>query len=180
VFQPAPPHFSPASPPCYHLAVGTDEPLLDESTAAFVEGGVSIIASSCDGRGGLSVVRALGCRVSSDRKTVTVLVPSPHPLLDGVQSSGRIAVAFTRPSTHQALQLKGEDARLSRRLEGDAQLNERYVRAFVSDVCPLGFTEELIRALTWSETESLQAVAFRPTAAFNQTPGPRAGAPLTP
>lgn len=149
--------------------------LLDNATAAFIQGGVSILASSCDGEGCLSVVRAVGCRVSKDLRRVTVLVPGPHPFLEVVRRSDKIAVAFTRPSTHEALQLKGETVSVARRRQNDPALSARYVDAFAADVCPLGYTREFMRALTWSDPETLAAVTFRPGAAFVQTPGPRAG-----
>jgi len=152
-------------------------PLLDDATAAFVQGGVSILASTCDGPAGLSVARAVGCRVSADRQRVTILVPGPDPFLEAVASSGRIAVAFTQPSTHRAIQLKGDDAALVRRRKDDPELSARYVDALAADGCPLGYTQEFMRALTWSDPATLTAVAFRPAAAFVQTPGPHAGEP---
>jgi hypothetical protein len=152
---------------------------VDEAMAAFVQSGVSVVASSCDGEGRMGIVRAVGCRVSPDRRRVTVLVPAPHPFLEIVQRSHRIAVAFARPSTHHAIQLKGEDAGIARRRKDDPELSERYVRDFVAEVGPLGYAEELIQALTWTDPETLTAVSFHPTAAFLQTPGPRAGTCLT-
>lgn len=137
------------------------------------------MASSCDGEGRLSIVRAVGCRVSSDRRRVVVLVPAADPFLEIVRRSRRIAVAFSKPSTHHTIQLKGEDAGIARRRKEDHELSERYVRDFVSELGPLGYAEEFIRALIGSEPDTLAAVSFQPAAAFLQTPGPRAGTPLT-
>ena len=38
----------------------------------------------------------------------------------------------------------------------------------------------MVRALLWIEPEDLATLAFTPAAAFTQTPGPGAGAPLRP
>jgi hypothetical protein len=125
------------------------------------------------------IVRALGCRVSPDGREVTVLVPSADPFLDAVRATGQIAVTFSLPSTHHTIQLKGDDARAAALLPTDPALNARYADLFVADVCPLGYTEEMIRAILSHDSPGLVPVAFSPKAAFLQTPGPRAGDPLS-
>ena len=58
------------------------------------------------------MLRGCGCRVSRDRRRVTVLFDrtrSDH-VLDDFVANGRIAVVFSQPSTHQTIQLKGADA----------------------------------------------------------------------
>lgn len=152
--------------------------LIDEPTSSFVQSGVSILAASSDRSNLPTIVRAVGCLVSPGRREVTILVPPYEPLLGAVRDTGTIAVTFTRPSTHQALQLKGRDARPISPAENASAIMAAYADAFVADLCPLGYTEELVRALVWCDPDTVSAIVFTPTAAFQQTPGPRAGHPL--
>ena len=58
---------------------------LDADHAAFIQGGVSVIVASRDADFVADVVRGCGCRVSRDRRQVTVLVEPSRAgtLLDG-------------------------------------------------------------------------------------------------
>lgn len=156
------------------------EPLLDDANAAFIQGGVSMIAAARDDSNMPTVVRALGCRVSPDRRRIAVLVARSQAaaLLDDVSLTGAIAVVFTQPSTHRAIQLKGSDARLEPPAAGDLAIAALLVEAFAADLAPLGFPPSFARALLASDPDDLVAIAFTPNAAYSQTPGPRAGAPL--
>ena len=87
-------------------------PLLDEDNAAFVQSGVSIVAASRGEDLVPSIARVSGCRVSADRRAVSIYLPHSQALelVEDVRASGRIAVVFSRPSTHRTLQLKADDA----------------------------------------------------------------------
>lgn len=154
--------------------------VLDEAWAAFIQGGVSIVASSRDREHVPRTARANGCRLSRDRRTVTALFPvsRSRSLIEAADSSGAFAIVFTQPSTHVSLQLKGADARIVETAAADARLVERYARAFAADLEPLGFSREFVRALVGCGTTDLAAIAFTPDAVFIQTPGPRAGEPI--
>jgi hypothetical protein len=153
---------------------------LDDKLVAFLEGGVSIVAASR--RAGILpvVARAAGCRVSADRQSVAILVSCTQgaELLDALRGGAPIAVVFGVPSSHRTIQLKGAAATLEPLAPGDQELLRRYADAFVADVCPLGYREALVRAIVAGEPEDFVAVFFTPGAAFDQTPGPRAGSPL--
>lgn len=155
-------------------------PLLDAEHAAFLEGGVSITAGARDGRRVPSLARALGARVSADRRQVTIFFSrrQARPLLAALEENGALAVVFNEPHTHRALQLKATDAREVQLDPGDALRVEAYRQAFVDEVGPLGFPEPLVRALLRIPDEDLVAVAFTPGSAHLQTPGPQAGTPL--
>jgi hypothetical protein len=155
-------------------------PLLNEADAAFIEGGVSIVASSSTRENIPVMARAVACRVSPDLRSISILFTkqSARSLLDGIQSGKQIAVVFSRPSTHRTIQLKGKDAVAGPAQKRDIKLAERHRDHFVADVCPLGYAEPLVRALLWFDPDDLSAVTFTPTEAFLQTPGPRAGEPL--
>lgn len=92
---------------------GTTAAALDEEIAAFIQGGVSIVVAGRNDALVGDVIRGCGCRVSADRRRVTVLVDPARSeaLLDDITSNRMIAVVFSRPSTHRSIQLKGTDAR---------------------------------------------------------------------
>jgi hypothetical protein len=154
--------------------------LLDEANAAFVQGGVSVVAASRDAALVPSMGRVSGCRVSTDRRAVTLYVASGQAvqLLADVRASGRIAVVFSQPSTHRTLQLKADDARVRALRRSELVIVERYVDAFAAEIEPLGHTTEQARTLLKCREDDLVAVDFAPSAAFEQTPGPKAGTPL--
>jgi hypothetical protein len=154
--------------------------ILDSENASFICSGVSISAAS--GRAGAlpSLARVIGCRVSPDRRCVTLLLASTPgaALLDDIRRSGAIAVVFTQPSTHRTVQLKGSDARIVPPEVSDRDLAERYTGAFVAELAPLGHPEQIVRTLLAHEPDDMVTVQFTPSSAFSQTPGPSAGIPL--
>jgi hypothetical protein len=156
------------------------EPLLDADHAAFIQSGVSIIVASRDAAKAPRLARALGCRVSEDRRRVTVFLAAfqAAPLLAAIRSERVIAVAFNLPSTHRAFQLKGADAAVVPLDRSDVERAQRYVDAFTADIGLLGYGEAYGRALLWFDPAELTGVAFTPAAAFEQTPGPHAGVRL--
>lgn len=169
---------------CYHPRVSatTVPPLLDDEAAAFVQSGVSIVAASRDAALVPSIGRAVGCTVAADRRRVTVLVAASQApeLVADVRACGRIAVVFSRPSTHRTLQLKADDAVVRPPAAGEAGVPERYVGGFAADIVRLGHTEAQARTLVACVDGDLVAIEFTPSAAFEQTPGPNAGTPLPP
>ncbi|HZI99868.1 MAG TPA: hypothetical protein VFD22_04335 [Gemmatimonadaceae bacterium] len=152
-------------------------PILDEKHAAFIARGLSTVASSTTSRGLPVIGRAAGCRVSTDRRQVTLLIDqSQSPaLIDAISSSGRIAVVFSEPTTHRTIQLKSGNASVAGLQKRDEKLIREYADAFVAHVCSIGFEESLVRALIWSDRATLAAVTFTPEEVFEQTPGPGAG-----
>jgi hypothetical protein len=157
-----------------------DPPLLDEDNAAFIQSGISILAASRDDALVPSIARASGCRVSKDRQAVSIFLPLSQALqlVADVRRCARIAVVFSRPSTHRTLQLKGDDARVRAAGSDEAASIPAYVEAFAREIGLLGHTEEQARTMFEFRAEDLVAIDFTPNAAFEQTPGPKAGTPL--
>jgi len=155
--------------------------LLDESAAAFLyRPGISITAAASDGRSVARIGRCLGCRVAADRTRVTVFIASAQyrTFFDALEASRRIAVVFSYPSTHQTMQLKGSEAEVGSLAPGDHEIIARHVDDFVDELGRLGYPRDVVRAYHWCEAAEVRAVTFAPSAAFEQTPGPGAGAPL--
>jgi hypothetical protein len=155
--------------------------LLDEAAAAFLyRPGISITAASRDAKDVSRIGRALGCRVSRDRANVTVFIPSLQyrAFFDALAASRTIAVVFSLPSTHRTMQLKGRDPAVGLLAHGDAEIVARHIDDFVDELGRLGYSRDMVRAYHWCDPEEIRAITFTPSAAFEQTPGPGAGAPL--
>lgn len=154
-------------------------PLLDPDHAAFVQSGVSVVVGS-SGNAGANLVRATGCRVSSDRRRVTVFVAATQSgaVLADVQANGRIAVVFSQPTTHRTVQLKGTDATIAAPAADDLRVVAAYRAAMVAEIAQLGHPEPFVTTMLACASADLLALSFTPGEAFVQTPGPRAGMAL--
>ena len=154
--------------------------MIDAELAAFLSGGVSIVATSRGADGWPTPARASGCRVSADGRRVTLIFAASRStaLLEALGATGAIAAVFNEPGTHRSIQLKAADALAGAAAPDDRALVERYAEAFSRACTPLGYAEQPTRAMVWAPPEDLVAVSFSPSRGFNQTPGPRAGAPL--
>jgi hypothetical protein len=157
-----------------------DAPLLDADNAAFVQSGVSIVAASRDAALVPSIGRASGCKVSEDRRHVTIFLIASQceRLVADVRASGRIAVVVSQPTTHRTLQLKADDASVRALHPEERPLVARYVDAFAAEIGKLGHSQAQARVAFECRDDDLVAMDFMPNAAFEQTPGPKAGKPL--
>lgn len=160
--------------------VTSDSSPLDQDHAAFIQGSVSVIAASRNADNEPNLSRAIGCRVASDHRQVTLFffVAQSVALLADLRSNGAIAVVFSEPSTHRTLQLKGTDATVSPLTEGDGHIIATYRQRLVDELQKIFFPESFSRALTACSAGDVVAVTFTVSAAFVQTPGPKAGTPL--
>lgn len=156
------------------------EPLIDASHAAFIQGAVGISIAACDRNNIPTLVRAIGCRVSSDRQRVTIFVSASQSaqLLKCIRDNSSVAVVFSEPSTHRTVQLKGADAVVSNLQEDEWEQVLAYRDAFVRELEPLGFHASMISALLTHPSADIVALRFTPSEAYSQTPGPKAGTPL--
>ena len=157
-------------------------PLLDESTAVFVQGAVSINAASRGAGNAPALARASGCRGAPGRRRVALYLArsKSEALIEAVRATQSVAAGFSLPSSHRTVQLKGVDAEVGPPAAGDLTSVGRYIEAFAAELEPLGYNAGLARALLWLDAQDLVVLSFTPSAAFSQTPGPGAGAPLRP
>lgn len=159
-----------------------DTPLLDHTRAAFIQGRVSMNVASCSAEGVPSLARAYGCRVSADRRRITVFLPVAYsPLLFADLRAGRaVAVVFSRPSTHETLQLKGRACVVAPLMPGDRELMAAYAHGFRDEIRSIGFCDPFVTAMVAAADSEAVSATFTPDAAFVQTPGPDAGRRLEP
>lgn len=126
------------------------------------------------------MVRAYGCRVSADRRTLTLFlaVPDSEAVLTDLRAGGAVAAVFSKPSTHGTLQLKGMHAHIVPLEVGDRDLMRAYAQSFRDELSSIGCQDTFTRGITTGAAAEAIGVSFTPTAAFEQTPGPSAGQPL--
>ena len=155
-------------------------PPLDSEHAEFITGGVSINVAGRDAGHETTVTRAVACRVADDRRRVTVFVSVSQSgaLLADVRANGIIAVVFNEPQTHRAIQLKGTEAAVAPLAADDPHLLAEYRGQLARQVAPFGHSEAFVRKLLSVAPGDVVAISFTPSAAFLQTPGPKAGSPL--
>ena len=154
--------------------------LLDADHLDFIRGPVSIIAASAGAGGIPQLGRACGCRVDGEKVVILLAASQSGALLGDVRANGRVAVVFSRPTSHRTLQLKGGDAAIAALAAEDPALVTRYRGCMVTELAQLGYDRDFVGALFGASLADLVAIVFTPTAAFSQTPGPGAGAPLPP
>jgi hypothetical protein len=155
--------------------------LLSDSTVAFIQREVAIDVASCSPQLRPSACRGFACRVAPDRQRLTIFVRRGEAaqLLQDVLTQDVIAVVFCLPETEVAIQIKGRAVSLSAATAQDAIAVEAYRQAFVDAIVKLGYNRDFGLAYMATEEGQLVAVSFTPEVIFEQTPGPRAGQPMT-
>ena len=92
--------------------------------------------------------------------------------------TGMIALVCSQPSTHRTIQLKGTDAEIVAVTAADRRIADRHLGAWVEELVSVGYPADFAAAVRGRAETGLAAIAFAPTSAFEQTPGPAAGTRL--
>lgn len=150
---------------------------LDSGTTEFITGVTSMSIATRDARLVPAVGKAVGCIVSADRRTVTVLIDGEQSARVGadIAAGSPVAVVFSLPATHRTVQIKGERATVAPATPTQQVRARLHVDAIVEHLTPLGYDETALRMLFGFDPDRLLAARFAPMAVFAQTPGPRAG-----
>ena len=130
--------------------------------------GLELVGAAVALLGGLAV--AIGARVCAAAEGGEILVSST--VRDLVVGSG---LGFAYRGAHS---LKGLDAEVGAPAAADLELARRCTEGFAAELAALRYDANVVRTALWFDPQSLMAASFTPSAAFQQTPGPRAGAPL--
>lgn len=153
--------------------------MLSEAHAAFVRRFTSMSVGARDAQNRPVVGRALGCRVSPDGRRLTVFLSASRAaqLLECLHDNGAIALAITRPTTHETLQFKGSVVDIRALSAEDKIEMEAYRESFVQELAAIGYNRKFASGILAGSEDGV-AVEFEPVAMFDQTPGPRAGTRL--
>ena len=160
----------------------SDPPLLDAKQAEFLGGPVAINVASHDRDQVPSIARAYGCRVTADLREVVVFLSRrrSEALLRDLAAGAPVAVVFSRPKTHETIQLKGALARVRPLAARDRARMRACGAAFATEIIALGYSEGFSNTLMAPVNDDAVAIAFKPDGVFEQTPGPKAGQRLEP
>ncbi|GAA4351421.1 hypothetical protein GCM10023165_39600 [Variovorax defluvii] len=155
-------------------------PLLSPEHVAMIDKGVSAIVASRNAANRPSLMRAVGTAISPDGAEITVFLSrtQSRQLLQDVAATGELAVVFSEPLSHRTVQVKGRAQELRPAAESDRPLLRRYLASMEYEVSCVGFDARFVRAMLGCTLEDMVAIRLRPSQAFDQTPGPRAGSPL--
>ncbi|TXT37616.1 MAG: hypothetical protein FD135_3481 [Comamonadaceae bacterium] len=155
--------------------------LLSPEHIAMVDKGVSAIVSSCDVQLRPSIMRAMGSSITPDGGSITVYLSrrQSRQLLLDVAATGRIAVVFSEPLSHQTVQVKARQARIRPAQASDEPQLQRYRAAMAHEVAKVGFEARFAYTMFDWQLDDLVAISFEPQEAYDQTPGPRAGVALS-
>jgi hypothetical protein len=118
--------------------------------------------------------------VRADERVVEVFVDTQRAdgVLDDLRAGSPVAMVCSEPRSHRTIQVKGAAVRIEPLEPGDATFVAAKVVAVVAHIVPLGYKDDALRAYFAFTPAALVRIVFVPSAAFLQTPGPGAGAPL--
>jgi hypothetical protein len=150
---------------------------IDDELKEFLESGVGVYVGATGPECGPRVTRGWGPRVLDDRRTMEVFVDSPggSDVAAAVQADGRVAVVTAAATTYRSIQLKGRCLEVGDPGLGDADWVQRHRDMYAAATALVGQPPPVTRNL-W--TRGVTRIRFVVEEAFDQTPGPRAGAKL--
>lgn len=154
---------------------------LSAEQIAFIEGNVTMYAATAGDNARPHVARLAGIRVDASTNTITAFMNANNAgaLLADIRAARAIAVVFCEPGSEKAIQLKSKRAEIIPLQRDDQQLMVNYRERLIRHITPLGFSSEMLGCFFSSPLSEAVALQFTPCAAFDQTPGPKAGTALT-
>jgi hypothetical protein len=152
---------------------------LDASLISFVEQGLSIFMGTRNANLEPNGARVIAVKVDEDGRHLVAYVPAvdADAVVADLEANGQAALAFARPADDRACQIKGERLSIRRAEPAELELVQTQWDRNVSQLAAVGIPA--VATQRWSTWPCI-AIRLRVTAAFDQTPGPDAGAPLTP
>jgi len=155
--------------------------VLGDEHVAFMSGdAISSAIASRDASNQPSLTKCLAVRVRGSQGEVEVFVDADRSvdLLRDLRAGGPIALVCSEPMSHRTIQVKGVRAAIGLLAPDDQNFVAAKVDAIVAHIAPLGYPEHGLRAYFSFTPGALTRIVFAVSAAFLQTPGPGAGAPL--
>ncbi|HEY8926926.1 MAG TPA: hypothetical protein VIU64_21230 [Polyangia bacterium] len=172
--KPAPPPRS--SPPATTVTTAPGGPLaaLPPDLATLLEGPAIMHLGTRSADLLPSSTLAFGLRPAGDGREVTLFLPvelSAIPL-GNLRDNGQMALSAVRPTTSQAIQLKGVWLGERRTDESDRAFVEHYRDLLTTEMGLVGVPHSIWRRVSWWPTLALR---MEVRDVFVQTPGPGAG-----
>lgn len=150
---------------------------IDDALARFLVSPVMVIVGSRDAAHRAEIGRAVGVRAAAGESAFEIVISTwqwPDTVAN-LAAEGAAAVTFSRPGDYATYQLKGM-AEVRPADDADRRLAARYIRDVTATLAELGLHPDVIAP--WLCDRDLVTARVRLVAAFLQTPGAQAGAPL--
>jgi hypothetical protein len=150
---------------------------IDDALKEFLESGVAVIVGTGDAAGRPHVTFAWGPRVHESRTRMDVFLEaarSDRPLAN-LRANDRIAMTVAHPVIYRSVQLKGRFYESAPLDEADQAWVTRHRDDFLVTTSLIGDPPAAIQAMWLDE---VIRITFDTEAAFDQTPGPKAGRAL--
>lgn len=138
--------------------------------------GIALASVSFDGRP--IVGKAVGCVLAGSRLRITARKPANEKLIEAVMRGAPVAATFSQPTTHRSVQYKAGSARLDEPHAEDYAAAERQREKFSAELVASAYSPEFTDRYTAFAPHELVVLELHPDNAFDQTPGPAAGARL--
>lgn len=155
--------------------------MLSPEHVALIDSGVSAIVASRNSQHQPSLMRAVGARITPQGDCITVYLnrQAAAQVLADLQETGSIAVVFSEPYSHRTVQVKAAQVQLRPASSDDQGVLQRYLQAMEGQLDRIGFSVDCTRTMLAYQLDTVVAVTFKPEQAYDQTPGPKAGAHLS-
>lgn len=151
--------------------------MTQELLRKYITGGVSVLVGTVDADGFPTCCRGIAITSRDDFDTVTVYVPAAtaQETVANVATTRRVAIACSHPLSHETVQIKG----LTRGVRLAPASDEAFVRErldqFAGVLDEIGLPRRVGRSMAhWPAF----AIDVSVEEIYNQTPGPKAGAPI--
>lgn len=153
---------------------------LSRQLREFITGDVIIDLATVDIDGAPLIAIGHGCAVSTRSPRVAVYVERAQceDFLAVLARTRRIAATFGRAPDHEAIQIKGVDCTIVAAGSADLAIASAYRTRLARQFGLLGLDPAGTEVYLGTPPGELAVLRFTPTAVFQQTPGPQAGAPL--
>ena len=140
----------------------------------FVESGVSILVGTRDAQLRPEAVRAVGCTVGKDLRTLSIVLnaATSRRTIANLEAGSPMAVTFNRPIDHRSMQVKGPCLRLRTGTAADDEGARRYLAAFADALYLVGVSRATARRV---RGVPCMVAELEVRELFEQTPGPVAG-----
>lgn len=149
----------------------------DAKLTRFLGEPVMLVAAVADPAGKPAMARALGVRPAADGALDLFISGGQWAsVVAAIRPGLPLALTLCRPATYETVQVKGPVLAIARADEAGRAFAERYVSEVGGHLRELGVQDAQMRP--WLRIDDLVQVTFTPKAAFEQTPGPRAGQPM--
>lgn len=143
----------------------------------FTSGGVTILVGTVDASGNPFGCRGVALLANESLTQLDLFLPavSAQQAIANIATTRRVAVAASRPFDHATVQFKGWSQSVRVAGEDDRRLIESRLAAYAQTLAEIGIPKAVTaRVQYWPAF----AVQMSIEAIYDQTPGPRAGAPL--